>query len=666
MPRLRLLPPVEVADTVEEAAPILNYLMNRGGRLAVDTETTGLDVMRDRVLFWSMATEDRRFCFPVEILLFFDPLFQRADISWYLANAKYDMHMLANMGTGLAGDVWDIIPMDAMEDDTRPHGLKEQSKYAYDASWGDFKDLFLNPTFVARELGLDKTSFTAFKKKEVGEKLLFVYDERPDLVEDYASCDAFFTYMRGEDLCAHLAAEDLPTDMVPEMNTLLDYYRVIEMPLTKSLWGMERQGFPVDWDYVKKIDGPMKDGIAAAERKIYKAAGTTFNPASADELRDILFGDKGFGLKPFKYTSGGKSGEPKPSTDQKTLEILRDRVRMDGPAYRFLDAMLVHRHLVKLHGTYVKNLRDNVGPDGKVHCRLNQAGARTSRLSSAGPNMQNIPIRNDPYKIRGIFTAEPGCLLVDYDYPQIEFRIAAVLAGEKKMMDDIHRGWDCHSANANNMYADATYEGITEARRKKDAGEPLTDFDKKMLRYRDGAKTSGLAALYGQGVRRMAAQLGCSVDEARDLVDDFFDANPAIGGLIDFMHAYGHEHEITYTMLGRIRRLHRINNEYSRGLVKQEERIAFNTLIQGSGAEMMKLAILRVDADERFHQLGGKLVLTVHDELIAMAPEDTAHEVGEIMKELMADPFRWGPIDFSYPVPITPDGSIAFRWSEAK
>ena len=121
MPRLRLLPPVEVAYTHEEAVPVLRYLMNRGGSIAIDTETTGLDVMRDTVLFWSMATEDRRWCFHVDCLATFHPLFMRADVEWYLANAKYDSHLLANHGHTLAGPTWDIIPMDAMQDDTRPH-----------------------------------------------------------------------------------------------------------------------------------------------------------------------------------------------------------------------------------------------------------------------------------------------------------------------------------------------------------------------------------------------------------------------------------------------------------------------------------------------------------------------------------------------------------------
>lgn len=664
MPRLRLLPPVTVANTAEEAVPVLEQLMNRGGSLAIDTETTGLRPLDDSVLFWSMATEDARYCFHKNLLEIFQPLFRRKDVSWYLANAKFDMHMLANHGILLHGDVKDIVVMDAMEDDTRAHGLKEQCELAYEAKWGDFKELFLDPDFVGPTIRLDRASFIEFKRRTVGEKLLIVYNERPDIVEDYASCDAYFTYLRGQDLTDQLGAIELPTDPVDNFTTLLDYFNVIEVPLTKYLWEMERNGFDIDLDYVDKIDRPMRDGIEAAKRKIAKAAGKDFNPRSNDELRDILFSKAGFGLRPIGYTAGGKS-EPKAKTDEQTLKILLSRMTNGTPEHRFLLALLDYRHLVKLHGTYVKNIRKHIGKDGRVHCKINQSGARTSRMSASNPNMQNIPSRNDPFKIRGAFTAGSGELLIDLDYPQIEFRIAAVLAEEEKMCQLIRDGWDIHSGNAANMYKDATYEGIQEARRKKDAGEPLTDIDRRMLRYRDGAKTVGLGTLYGEGAKKMADQLGISYDAAQELIDTFFTTYPNIDLSICEQHVYAHEHEMTHTMLGRIRRLHTINSDKG-GLVAAGERQAYNTLIQGSGAEMMKLAILRVGASKEFRELGGKLVLTVHDELISRGPADTANDIMEVKKELMAHPYHWGPIQFTYPVPIPPDGSTAFRWSEAK
>ena len=667
MPRLRLLPPVEAVRSAEEAASVLGFLMNRGGPIAIDTETTGLRIMQDRVLFWSMATEDRRWFFPEELLMVFAPLFNRRDVVWYLTNAKYDKHILANHGIILRGPCWDIVVMDAMLDDTRPHGLKEQADLAYGARWGDFKDLFLDPARVSQELGFDKITYTKFREYSVGDKLLAVYNERPDIVENYATCDAFFTYMRAEDLRIQLAATPLPTVVSTSFSYLLDYFRTIEVPLTEALWNMERNGFLVDHDYRKKIDAPMRDGIAAARSRIDDALGYQMgNANSNEELVRILFdGDDGFRLNPVKYTKGE---QPKKSTDEKTLQILLMRSGADTPSGRFIKALLDYRHLTKLHGTYVKKLATITAPDGKVHCRLNQAGARTSRLSSADPNMQNIPARNDEYKIRGIFTADPGHKLIDYDYPQIEFRIAAVLAEEESMMEPIRKGWDIHSANAANMFKrdGFTYEDMMEARRKKEAKEPLTDAEKILLKRRDQAKTVGLGNLYGEGPAKMAAELKITKEEAEGLKLDFASAYPLISRQIQHMHDFAHDNEFTYTMLGRMRRLYKINNSYNRGLVGAEERQAYNTLIQGTGAEMMKCAILRTFYNDDFQALGGKLVLTVHDELIAQAPEDTAADVAEVMKYAMATPFKWGPLDVELPVPVDPDGQIGFRWSDVK
>jgi DNA polymerase-1 len=669
MPRLRLLPPVESAETPEEAAPIFNYLMNRGGHIAIDTETTGIQKLESRVLFWSMATEDRRFFLTDNLLGYFRPLLERKDVTWRLANAKFDRHMLANMGYEFQGPTWDIIDMDAMIDDTRPHGLKDQAWLSYQAKWGEFKELFLDPWTVAEELGFDKSFYAQFKQLDVGQKLLEVYNQRPDIVEDYASCDAFFTYMRAEDLATQLAATTLPTEVVPGFKTLSDYYETIEVPLTRSLWRMERAGFAVDRDWVKQIDIPMRDGIAALNKELRQIIGYEFNPKSSADIASILYDKSQFAMKPLKYTSGG-GGEPKPSTDEATLKTLKLRCSdIQSPQFKFLDALLRFKKLTKLHGTYVKNIDKVIASDGRVHCRLNQSGARTSRLSSSDPNMQNIPIRNDPYKIRGCFVADPGTLLIDYDYPQIEFRIAAALAGEKDMIEAIKRGWDIHTANAANMYKSdsrVTYDAIMEARRKKDAKEPMSDIDKYLLSRRDGAKTVGLGTLYGEGTAKMAQELKISRQEAEELRDAFFTTYPSIANQIDYMHGYAHTYEHTHTMLGRMRRLHRINNLYNSGLVAAEERQAYNSLIQGSGAEMMKLALLRIDNNPDFIALGGRLVLTVHDELIARAPKDTAHEVAGIMKEMMSDPYNWGPIRLNYPVPVDPDGSIGERWSDVK
>lgn len=666
MPRLRLLPPATVVDTDQRAAEVLTYLMNRGGTLAIDTETTGLDKFRDRILYWSMATENARYFLEAKYMYAFQPLFANKKIRWRLANAKFDMHQFATAGVTLVGDVRDIIVQDAMLDDTRPHGLKEQSWREYEVRWGDFKDLFLSPERVAQHLSLDKKAFTAFKSLENHQKLEAVYAQAPNIVIDYASCDAYFTYMLGEDLDRQMGSVELPVEQVPGMHTLADYFDVIEVPLTKALWRMERKGVAVDRDYAKSVDVPMRKGLLQLEDDIAQVAGRKINPKATADVAALFFDQ--FKLKPVNFTNKGA-----PAVTEKDLKLILSKIQPDGRPAKAIRLVLEHKKLTKLHGTYVKNIDDVIGPDGRIHSTTNQTGARTSRLSSTEPNLQNIPIRNDPYQLRGMFVAGEGCMLVDRDYPQIEFRIAAVLAREESMMQAFHQGWDIHTANAAATFG-LQYEDIVAARAKKDASKEaakrgevlkLTDAEKWACEARDRAKAIGLGTLYCRGSGAIAAELGIQREEAQRSIDKFFSANPGIQNLMHYMQDQAHDTGYTYTMLGRMRQLHRINCGM-RGLEAAEERQAWNTLVQGSGAEMMKLAILRCDSDPRMQELGAGLVLTVHDELIAEAPDDTATDVGLVMDELMADPYRWGPIQLTYPVPIPPDGSEAKRWSQAK
>lgn len=666
MPQLRLLPQVTVVDTQEAAAETLRFLMARGGPIAIDTETTGLDLMRDRIVCWSMAIENQRYFIPQKFLLFFDRLFQRPDVIWYLANAKYDLHMLANYGVRLAGTVYDIIVMDAMSDDTRAHGLKEQAKLAYGVRWGDFKDLFLDPAYVSTHLALEKHEFTRFKRMSIGERLLYVYDENPAIVENYASCDAYFTYMRAEDLQKELISIDLPTEIFEGFNTLWDYFTLIEAPFTKVLWRMERVGIPVDLDYVRKLDGPMRDGIRAREKEIADLLGKDFKPNSPDEVAEVLFSKKGFHLTPVSYTKTGA-----PSTSEKDLKALQGRVK-DQKVHDILAAILGYRHLTKLHGTFVAKIATCIGPDERVHSRINQSGARTGRLSCSDPNLMQIPIRNDEFFIRGMFIAPKGMRLLDCDYPQIQPRLAAVFAQEEKMLEAIRNNFDLHSANAANMYRvhdpDAVYDAIQAAKNLKESTKDknaLSALHKKLLKYRDGAKTVGLGVLFGEGPRKMSHQLRIEYEAAQKLIEDFFTTYPNIKNLIEETHAFAHDTGFAYTFLGRIRRFHNINNDYNRGIMRAEERAAFNHLIQGSEVELMKLAMLQIDANKEWNEMGGQLCMTVHDELLAFAPVEYADPALDLMKQLMADPFNWGPIRHELPISIAPDGKHGKDWVEA-
>lgn len=665
MPKLRLMPEPVYADTKEKCLPILEYLMKRGGEIAIDTETTGLDKFRSRVLFWSLATESTRYCFPVSVIYFFEPLFCRSDISWLLCNAKYDMHLLANAGIYLAGKIIDIIVEDALEDDTRPHGLKDQANLRYDGiSWGEFKDLFLD---ARNHLNFDKDEYKTFKTLSVGDKLLYVFEQSPMLVINYASSDAFFTYLLHQDLKRSLSAEELAVDIgIPGFSTLWDYFNVIESPFTKVLWKMERKGVLVDQEYVEKLKGPMISGLNQMEVELYALAGSKVNLNSTPQLRHLLFGSKtegGWDIKPIKYTKGGK-GDPKTSTDDSVLEILESKL-VGTHEGKFVKLLRDYRGLKKLFGTYVEGMKDLLGPDGRIHTSFNQAGARTARISSSDPNMQNWPrADNDAYGLRGAFIPPAGYDLVDWDYPQIEFRVAAVMADEEILMDSIRKGWDVHNANTVAMYRDQnlTYERVCAAVEAKEHKRATAE-DKAVLKLRQGAKTVGFGTLFGEGPAKMAVQLGISKDEAKELQKKFFSALPNIKRNIKEMYDFAHAYGFTYTALGRKRRLHRINSGIL-AIELEEERQSYNTLIQGSAAEMVKLAMLQIDEDPLFEALGGSLLLAVHDEVMSEAPKETSAEVSELMQFYMGQPLHWGPIQIEYPVPVNPSGARGSRWTE--
>ena len=269
-----------------------------------------------------------------------------------------------------------------------------------------------------------------------------------------------------------------------------------------------------------------------------------------------------------------------------------------------------------------------------------------------------------------MFAAPAGQLMLDCDYPQIQPRLAAVFAGEEKMLEAIRNGWDIHSANAANMFgprnATATRENIDEAKALKEKDKSLvTTAHKELLKLRDQAKTVGLGVLFGEGPTKMGHQLGIPMEEAKELIEQFFTTYPNLKKLIDDTHVECRYHEYAWTMLGRIRRLHMINNELNFGKRKAEERAGFNHKIQGSEVEVMKLAMLQIDASDDWQSLGGELCMTVHDELLAFAPKDAAPDALEVMKALMADPLNWGPIRLTLPVSVDPDGNIGPNWAAA-
>lgn len=365
--------------------------------IAIDTETTGLVSWRDVPLYWSLAWGDKRVTLNVSILHYFSEVFKDSYKKWIFANAKYDAHILANVGVSIAGQLVDVQVMHALLYEERSHSLKDIADHILGWRWKDFQDTFGK---ISEKKGV--TAESVIRKAE---------RENFSLLVEYAANDAWGTLSAFRELKKQLEEAQtysLYNKLPPYIINLWDLFSKVEVPYTKVLWKTERHGIKVNLPYLEKTAPIVKRKIEQLEKDISKAAGTFINPNSPDQLQRLLFDT--LGLKPIKHTKGGKSGVRKPSTDASVLEYYADEV----PLAKML---LNHRELSKFYGTYVTGLHEVADPNGRIHTHFNQDVARTGRLSSSGPNMQNIPtVENDEWKIRGAFIAEPGNVLIAADY----------------------------------------------------------------------------------------------------------------------------------------------------------------------------------------------------------------------------------------------------------
>ena len=397
----------------------------------------------------------------------------------------------------------------------------------------------------------------------------------------------------------------------------------IELPLARVLADMERIGMPVDKDGLEAFGTLLKAELDKTLASIYEAVGYTFNLNSPKQLAEALF-DR-MGLPPRKKTKSGYS------TDAETLESLRSY----SPV---VEDILQYRTYQKLNSTYVEGLLKVIGPDGRMHSTFNQTEARTGRLSSSEPNLQNIPIRTKlGSRLRQFFIAGPGCKLVDADYSQIELRILAHISGDETMKNAFLTGQDIHRSTAAKIY-----------------GLPLEMVTPQL---RSSAKAVNFGIVYGIGAFSLARDIGVTVKEADDFIKNYLATFPGVKEYMDSTIAAGREKGYVTTLFGRRRALPELTSK-NFNLRSLGERMAMNTPIQGTAADVIKLAMVRVWRRLRDEGLAARLILQVHDELIVEAPAAEVRQVSRILKEEME-----GAVNFT--VPLTADVSSGDTWLEA-
>jgi DNA polymerase-1 len=403
---------------------------------------------------------------------------------------------------------------------------------------------------------------------------------------------------------------------------LTSLFRDIELPLVDVLVEMERAGIKLDVATVNAIAEKVATQASELEREIWELAGEEFTIGSPQQLSTILFEKLGLSKK-----RRGKTGF---STDARVLAAIRD----EHPVIEKIERW---RELTKLASTYLDALPQLLDDRDRLHTTFNQVATTTGRLSSTNPNLQNIPIRTElGREIRACFVAEEGTRLVSADYSQVELRILSHISGEQALRDIFAAGGDVHTETAATIFSVAPGE-IDPGMRSK-------------------AKMVNFGIVYGLSAFGMADRLNIPQEEAAEFIERYLGRFPQVKEFIDKTIGQATADGYVRTLLGRIRRIPelRSSNYMTRQL---GERLAVNTVIQGTAADIIKIAMVRCHAALRDSRT--KLVLQIHDELLFEAPEDEAAEVGEVVRREMAAAFDLDP-------PLAVDVGIGVNWLEAK
>lgn len=412
-----------------------------------------------------------------------------------------------------------------------------------------------------------------------------------------------------------------------EDDRLMPVYRNFDLPLVPVLARMEAAGVKIDAGVLRAMSSRLESESETAARKIYDLAGTEFNINSPKQLSDVLFNRLQL-PKPVKYGKGKTV-----STAVDVLEELAER--HDVPRL-----VLEYRQLSKLKSTYVDALPAMIDAHtGRLHTTFNQAGTSTGRLSSTNPNLQNIPIRTElGREIRAAFIAEPGHVLLAADYSQIELRLLAHFSEDRLLVEAFRRGDDIHRLTASEVF-----------------GVPPLAIDAE---HRRRAKAVNFGIVYGLSPFGLAQQLGIETREARKFIDNYFEKYLGVRRFIDRTLEETRREQRVRTLFGRVRPIPDINskNPNQRGFA---ERTAVNTPLQGTAADLIKLAMIRIDAELMARQLRTRMTLQVHDELVFEAPEDEVEAVRALVKDKMENAHK-------LLVPLVVDVGVGKNWRDLK
>ena len=591
----------KLIETEEDARKLFDFFITKQN-LCLDTETTSINPIDAELVGLSFSVEEGKAFYvaiPAErekaerIVNIFKPLYESTKILKIGQNIKYDMEVLMNYGVRLAAPMFDTMLAHYVLQPEQKHNM----------------DILAETLLNYQTIHIDELIGPKGKSQKN------MRDISPADICDYAAEDADITLRLYNVLKPRLKEADVE-----------DLFYNIEMPLVPVLAEMEMNGVLLDTNALAETSKVFTDRMTQIEKNIYEIAGHQFNIASPKQVGEVLFGEMKIVDKPKKTKTGQYV------TSEEVLQQLRSKAPI-------VDHILEHRGLKKLLGTYVDALPKLINPHtGHIHTSFNQAVTATGRLSSSDPNLQNIPVRGEDGKeIRKCFIPEPGCLFFSADYSQIELRVMAHLSGDKNMIEAFREGYDIHAATAARIY-------------KEDINDVTRD-------QRTKAKRANFGIIYGITVFGLAERLEISRDEAKQLIDGYFETFPQVHDYMEKAKQLAREHGYAETFFHRRRYLPDITS-HNATVRNFAERNAINAPIQGSAADIIKIAMIRIY--ERFRREGikSKMILQVHDELnFSVLPEEK-EQVEKIVLEEMQNAY---PLQ----VPLVADSGWGNNWLEA-
>ena len=591
----------QLVENQEDLKKLCDYFLTNK-ILSLDTETTSTSTIDAELVGLSFAVKEfEAYYVPVpvnreealQIVNIFKPVYENPEILKIGQNLKYDLEVLRNYGIELKGKMWDTMIAHYLIQPELHHNMDYMA------------EIYLN----YQTIHIDELIGPKGKNQKSMRSLL------PSQVYEYAAEDADITLR-------------LKNKLEPELKKAEceDLFYNIEMPLMPVLAEMEMNGVCLDTESLAETSKQFTNRMNEIETRIYELAGERFNIASPKQVGEILF-DK---LKIVEKAKKTKTGQY--VTSEEVLQQLKNK-------HEIVADILEHRGLKKLIGTYIDALPKLINPKtGHIHTSFNQTITATGRLSSSDPNLQNIPIRGEDGKeIRKAFIPEPGCLFFSADYSQIELRVMAHLSQDTEMIKVFREGKDLHAATAANIYK-KPIEEVTRDERTK-------------------SKRANFGIIYGITVFGLAERLDIPRDEAKMLIDGYFDTFPQVHDYMEKSKEVARQKGYVTTLFGRRRYLPDINshNATVRGFA---ERNAINAPIQGTAADIIKVAMIRIFNRFKAEGIRSKMILQVHDELNFSVFPKEKEKVESIVLEEMQNALNLS-------VPLVADSGFGQNWLEA-